>query len=85
MTKPLNYDGPSIEIVLKDQKADKEQTQIIVEELLKTHISGKKVAIFQKNEQPDGPLSECVLDLASKTYDLVEMKSFMDEVNKVKI
>ena len=84
MVKPSSYEGPAIEIVLKDQKADKEQTQAIVEEVLKTHISGKKVAIFQKNEKLDGPLSECVLEYA-KRYELQEMKSFMDQVNKVKI
>ena len=62
MTKPSGYEGPSIEIVLKDQKAEKDQTNAIVADLLKTYVSGTKVAIFQKNEKTDGVLSECVMD-----------------------
>jgi nucleosome binding factor SPN SPT16 subunit len=86
MTKPQSYDGPAIQIVLKDQKADKDQTQAIVKEMLQTTISGKRVAIFQKNEAPDGPLSECVLDqLKERNYEVQEMKAFVDVVNKVKI
>jgi len=69
MTKPQGYEGPSIEIVLKDQKAEKEQTKAIVDDLLETHVSGTKVSIFQKNEKTDGPLSECVVELmAARKY-----------------
>jgi nucleosome binding factor SPN SPT16 subunit len=52
--------------------------------LLKTYVKGKKVAIFQKNEKPDGPLSEIVIAKLSN-YEVLEMKNFMDFVNKVKI
>jgi nucleosome binding factor SPN SPT16 subunit len=84
MTKPVGYDGPAIEIVLKDQKAEREQMEAIVADVVKTYISGPKVALFQKNEQTDGPLSECVLE-QMKPFELMEMKPFMDQVNKVKI
>lgn len=52
--------------------------------MLKTYVTGKKVAIFQKNEKPDGPLSEIVMDRLGR-YEVLEMKNFMDVVNKVKI
>jgi hypothetical protein len=65
MTKPQGYEGPSVEIVLKDQKAEKEQTKATVDDLLKSHVSGTKIAIFQKHEKTDGPLSECVLETMS--------------------
>jgi nucleosome binding factor SPN SPT16 subunit len=84
MVKPAGYDGPSIEIVLKDQKAERDQMEAIVADVVKTYISGNRVALFQKNEQTDGALSECVLD-QMKNYELQEMKTFMDQVNKVKI
>jgi nucleosome binding factor SPN SPT16 subunit len=86
MAKPSNYEGPTIEIVLKDQKAEKEQTKTIVDDLLKTYVSGTKVAIFQKNEKTDGALSECVVEqMQALNYQVQEMKPFMDVVNKVKI
>ena len=85
MTKPVGYDGPSIEIVLKDQKADKDEIDRIVQETLKQNIVGKKVAIFQKNEQLDGPLSESVMGVLEKNFEPIEMKDFMSTVHRVKI
>ena len=85
MKKPEGYDGPSIEIVLKDQKADKDEIDRIVQETLKQNIVGKKVAIFQKNEQLDGPLSESVMGVLEKNFEPIEMKDFMSTVHRVKI
>ena len=71
MAKPSNYEGPSIEIVLKDQKAEKEQTKAVVDDLLKTYVSGTKVAIFLKNEKTDGALSECVVEqMEARNYEV---------------
>lgn len=44
------------------------------------------MAIYQKNEDIDGPLSEALMGcLKSGGYQVQEMKDFMNHVNKVKI
>ena len=49
-------------------------------------MQGKKGSIFQKGEKIDGPLSQSLFDqLKKKSFELQEMKTFMDVVNKVKI
>ena len=53
---------------------------------LLVNVQGKKGSIFQKGEKIDGPLSQSLFDqLKKKSFELQEMKTFMDVVNKVKI
>ena len=84
MKKPEGYSGPEIEIVVKDSKAD--NLAEIIDNLLKSNISGKKIAMYQKNEEVDGDLTKTLISRVNHNgYELSEMKEFMDRVNKVKI
>lgn len=62
MKTPDHYDGPAIQVVLKDTKLEPGQLTSFVADLLKQHLPGKNVAIYQKNEDLDGPLSETVMN-----------------------
>lgn len=54
--------------------------------LLEKHVTGKRAAIYQKGEKVDGPLTQSLMDqLTKKSFQLQEMKEFMDQVGKVKI
>jgi len=46
---------------------------------------GSKVSIFIKNEGNDGPLSESLTACLQDSYNLQEMKDFMNSLSKVKI
>lgn len=71
MKAPENYKGPAIQVVLKDTKLDPAQLSGFVESLLAQHLPGKNVAIYQKNEDVDGPLSEALMaSLKSNSYKL---------------
>jgi len=86
MQRPENYDGPAISVVLKDTKLEPEQLNGFIDTLLTDNLPGKNVAIYQKNDELDGPLSEALMGrLKSKQFKLSEMKDFMNHVNKVKI
>ena len=86
MKKREGEEGPTIEIVLKDQKADAAQIDSLILSLLANVTTGKKAAIFQKGEKIDGMLSQSLFDqLNKKSFELQEMRTFMDVVNKVKI
>ena len=61
MKAPANYDGPAIQVVLKDTKLDPGQLSTFVNSLLNENLPGKNVAIYQKNEDVDGPLSEALM------------------------
>ena len=58
-----------------------------MKDLLSKNITGsKKVGLFQQNDQPDGPLTETLLEeLKAGGYDLAEMDDFMKVVHKTKI
>ena len=85
MTKPQGYEGPEIEIVLKDTKAT--NLSEIIDNLISSSIgSGKKVGMYLKNEQEDGELSSTLIKrLESCGSTMVEMAAFMNKVNKIKI
>lgn len=86
MKTPENYEGPAIQVVLKDTKLDAAQLSTFVDSLLNENLPGKNVAIYQKNEELDGPLSEALMGrLKANQFKLQEMKDFMNHVNKVKI
>lgn len=86
MKTPENYEGPAIKVELKDTKLDPPQLSAFVDNLLRSHMTGKNVSIYQKNEDLDGPLSEALMGrLKSNNYNLQEMKDFMNHVNKLKI
>ena len=49
MKKPDEYDGPNIEIILKDTKT--ENLANLIDDMLRKYIpTAKNVAMFQKNE-----------------------------------
>ena len=85
MAKPQGYQGPEIEIVLKDTKAP--NLPEIIDNLISTHIgSNKRVGMFLKNEQEDGDLSSTLIKrLGACGSTFVEMAAFMNKVNKIKI
>jgi nucleosome binding factor SPN SPT16 subunit len=86
MKTPENYDGPAIQVELKDTKLDPSQLSTFVDSLLGANLPGKNVSIYQKNEDLDGPLSETLMArLKAHNYNLQEMKDFMNHVNKSKI
>ena len=71
MKRPENYDGPAIKVVLKDTKLEPEQLNGFIDTLLTENLPGKNVAIYQKNEELDGPLSEALMGrLKSKQFKL---------------
>ena len=60
MKVPAGYDGPAIEIVLKDSKA--ENLQVIIDTMVQSHLgSAKKIGMFLKNEEEDGDLSKVLI------------------------
>ena len=84
MKKPEGYSGPEIEVVIKDTKAD--NLSQVIDDLLKKNVKGKKIAMFQKNEEEDGDLTKTLIQrVKHNEFELSEMKIFMDQVNKVKI
>lgn len=71
MKTPDNYDGPEIKVELKDTKLDPAQLSSFVDGLLAKNLPGKNVAVYQKNEDLDGPLSETMLSrLKANSYNL---------------
>ena len=85
MKKPSDYMGPDIEIVLKDTKAD--NLSEIIDGLVSSTIGpNKKVGMFLKNEQEDGDLCTTLIQrLKNCGSDIIEMQTFMNKVNKIKI
>jgi nucleosome binding factor SPN SPT16 subunit len=87
MKKPEGYSGPEIQIVLKDSKMAPDQLKDLLTKLIKENLpAGGKVAIFQKNEKVDGPLTQTLLDcLKEGRFTLTEMMETMGLISRTKI
>ena len=86
MAIPEDYNGPSLEFILRTAKPD--NTSDVVDQLfshLKNELDGGKVAIYLK-DQPDGEVTEQTLKaLSDKGFGKTDMKEFMDKVHMTKI
>lgn len=86
MAIPEDYNGPSLEFILRTAKPD--NTSDVVDQLfshLKNESDGGKVAIYLK-DQPDGEVTEQTLKaLSDKGFGKTDMKEFMDKVHMTKI
>jgi len=72
LQKPEDYNGPEIEVILKESKCD--NLREIVDSLLKDNVTGSKIGMFQKNEEEDGELSATVIErVNSLGYKVNEM------------
>lgn len=84
MDVPMNYDGPSMEILVRDPKG--ENSAEVIEKLL-SNVSGRnaKIGVFLKDKD-DGDLTTGTLKaLDDKGFNKVDLKDFMDKVHHTKI
>lgn len=80
----MNYEGPRLEILVRDIKQD--NTAEIIEKVL-SNIEAKpaKIGVFLKDKE-DGDLTSATLKaVEDKGFQKVEMKDFLDEVHMTKI
>ena len=76
MTKPQGYEGPEIEIVLKDTKAT--NLSEIIDNLISSSIgSNKKVGMYLKNEQEDGDLSSTLIKRLESCGSTIPLLTFL--------
>lgn len=59
MEQPMDYDGPQLEIILRDSKT--ENTPQVIEQVLNHANHGRKIGIYLK-DKVDGPLTQAVID-----------------------
>lgn len=85
MKKPEGYNGPEVEIVLKDTRAEPQLQRQYIKDLLQTHVHGKRVGIFQKNDQIDGSLTQDLMNELKSNFELEEMQDFMNHIHMIKI
>ena len=80
MEVPIDYDGPALEIVIKDTKCTNDQE--VIENLLNNiDKRGSKVCMFLKDKE-DGELIQKVLaEIKKRDLQILEMKDFMDKVH----
>ena len=80
MEVPMDYEGPSMEVLVRDTKQD--NTAQIIEKVL-SFVKGSpaKVGIYLK-DKVDGDLTQATMDaIDQKGFQKVEMKDFMDKVH----
>ena len=80
MEVPMDYEGPSMEVLVRDTKQD--NTAQIIEKVL-SFVKGSpaKVRIYLK-DKVDGDLTQATMDaIDQKGFQKVEMKDFMDKVH----
>lgn len=80
MELPMDYEGPQLEVLIRDTKQD--NTPQIIEKLLSyIKSSPAKVGIYLK-DKVDGDMTQATLDaLDKKGVQKMEMKDFMDKVH----
>jgi hypothetical protein len=83
MDLPMSYEGPQIEIFVRDPKT--ESASDIATKILAKLESNSKVGLFLKDKE-DGDLTKSVFRIMEeKNIVKDEMKDFMDRVHAVKI
>jgi Xaa-Pro aminopeptidase len=83
MDKPIGYEGPLIEIFVRDPK--NESASDIATKILAKLESDAKVGLFLKDKE-DGDLTKSVYKIMEeKSMVKEELKDFMDRVHAVKI
>ena len=86
MKMPEGFDGPTMEIEIKDSKLDQAGLTGYVKEFFGKNLKDvKKVGFFSQNDTQDGQLSETVEAELKASYSLNEMQDFMLVVHKTKI
>lgn len=84
METPMDYEGPQLEVLVRDTKQD--NTPQIIEKVL-SYVKGSpaKVGIYLK-DKIDGDMTQATINaIDQKGFQKVEMKDFMDKVHQIKI
>lgn len=83
MEQPIDYEGPALEILVRDPKQD--NTGDVISKIF-SYVKGSKIGVFLRDKE-DGDLTAQTLKAIddNSQFMKVDMKDFMDKVHLTKI